>query len=306
MKKHGVIKKCIALALGTTLIMGVAGCGSSGVDSGKEQEAGETFGTEAAWESSTAAQAPETTSAAGTETETTLLIAAAASLEATFEDTLIPMFEEANPGIQVEGTYASSGDLQQQIESGLEADLFMSAATSNMDALVEEGLIDEASVVNLLKNDVILIVPEGVETGVTGFADLANADVVAIGDPESVPAGKYAKEILDGLGIYDAVAEKASFGNSVTEVLIWVAEGSADAGIVYSTDALTENSNGDEKKVTVLATADDSMMETPVIYPVGITSSTTKKEAAQALEEFLQSEDAMNVFVEAGFTVNPP
>lgn len=306
MKKHGVIKKCIALALGTTLIMGVAGCVSSGADSGKEQEAGETFGTEAAWESSTAAQAPETTSAAGTETETTLLIAAAASLEATFEDTLIPMFEEANPGIQVEGTYASSGDLQQQIESGLEADLFMSAATSNMDALVEEGLIDEASVVNLLKNDVVLIVPEGVETEVTGFADLANADVVAIGDPESVPAGKYAKEILDGLGIYDAVAEKASFGNSVTEVLTWVAEGSADAGIVYSTDALTENSNGDEKKVTVLATADDSMMETPVIYPVGITSSTTKKEAAQALEEFLQSEEAMNVFVEAGFTVNQP
>ena len=76
-----------------------------------------------------------------------------------------------------------------------------------------------------------------------------------------------------------------------------MAEGSADAGIVYSTDALTENSNGDEKKVTVLATADDSMMETPVIYPVGITSSTTKKEAAQALEEFLQSEEAMNVFV---------
>ena len=98
MKKHGVIKKCIALALGTTLIMGVAGCVSSGADS------------------------------AGTETETTLLIAAAASLEATFEDTLIPMFEEANPGIQVEGTYASSGDLQQQIESGLEADLFMQSS----------------------------------------------------------------------------------------------------------------------------------------------------------------------------------
>ena len=113
--------------------------------------------------------------------------------------------------------------------------------------LVEEGLVDQASVVNLLKNDVVLIVPEGVESNVTGFEDLANADVVAIGDPESVPAGKYAQEILTGLGTYDQVAEKASFGNSVTEVLTWVAEGSAGAGIVYSTDALTENSNGDDK-----------------------------------------------------------
>ena len=100
------------------------------------------------------------------------------------------------------------------------------------------------------------------------------------------------------------MAEKASFGNSVTEVLTWVAEGSADAGIVYSTDALTENSNGDDKKVTVLATADDSMMQTPVIYPVGITTATTKREAARTLEDFLQSGEAMNIFVEAGFTAN--
>lgn len=297
MKKHGLVKKCMTFALGAALIMGMAGCGPAGSDSSSGQDANETSGTEAAREGATAAQA-----AAGE--ETTLLIAAAASLEAVFEDQLIPMFEEANLGIQVEGTYASSGDLQQQIESGLEADLFMSAATSNMDTLVEEGLVDQASVVNLLKNDVVLIVPEGVESNVTGFEDLANADVVAIGDPESVPAGKYAQEILTGLGIYDQVAEKASFGNSVTEVLTWVAEGSADAGIVYSTDALTENSNGDDKKVTVLATADDSMMETPVIYPVSITTSTTKKEAAQTLEDFLQSEEAMNVFVEAGFTAN--
>ena len=182
--------------------------------------------------------------------------------------------------------------------------MFMSAATSNMDTLVEEGLVDEASVVDLLKNDVVLIVPAGVDSKVTGFEDLTNADVVAMGDPESVPAGKYAREILTGLGIYDEVAEKASFGNSVTEVLTWVAEGSADAGIVYSTDALTENSNGADKKLTVLATADDSMMQTPVIYPVGITTATTKREVARTLEDFLQSGDATNIFVEAGFTAD--
>ena len=296
MKKGTLMKKCMTVALSAALVMGMAGCGSSGSDSGRGQDANEAAGAEHA-QKSTAAEG----TAGG---DTTLLIAAAASLEAVFEDQLIPMFEEANPGVTVEGTYASSGDLQQQIESGLEADLFMSAATSNMDTLVEEGLVDEASVVDLLKNDVVLIVPEGVDSKVTGFEDLTNADVVAMGDPESVPAGKYAREILTGLGIYDEVAEKASFGNSVTEVLTWVAEGSADAGIVYSPDALTENSNGDDKKVTVLATADDSMMQTPVIYPVGITTATTKREAARTLEDFLQSGEVMNIFVEAGFTAN--
>lgn len=296
MKKGTLMKKCMTVALSAALVMGMAGCGSSGSDSGRGQDANEAAGAEHAQKSTTAEG-----TAGG---DTTLLIAAAASLEAVFEDQLIPMFEEANPGVTVEGTYASSGDLQQQIESGLEADLFMSAATSNMDTLVEEGLVDEASVVDLLKNDVVLIVPEGVDSKVTGFEDLTNADVVAMGDPESVPAGKYAREILTGLGIYDEVAEKASFGNSVTEVLTWVAEGSADAGIVYSTDALTENSNGDDKKVTVLATADDSMMQTPVIYPVGITTATTKREVARTLEDFLQSGEAMNIFVEAGFTAD--
>lgn len=295
MKKHVWMKRCAAVALSAALVMGMTGCGSS--DTGKGDADKEAAATDTVQEENTAA-------AEETGGDTTLLIAAAASLEAVFEDTLIPIFEKENPGIKVEGTYASSGDLQQQIESGLEADLFMSAATSNMDTLVGEGLIDEDSVVDLLKNDVVLIVPEGVDTKVTGFEDLTNADVVAIGDPESVPAGKYAKEILTGLGIYDAVAEKASFGNSVTEVLTWVAEGSADAGIVYSTDALTENSNGDDKKVTVLAVAEDSMMQTPVIYPVGIVTASAKKEAAQKLEDFLQSEETMNIFVEAGFTAN--
>ncbi len=84
-------------------------------------------------------------------------MAAAASLQATFDNELIPLFEKENPEIAVEGTYASSGDLQHQIESGLDADVFFSAATSNMDTLAEEKLIDEDTVVDLLKNNIVLI-----------------------------------------------------------------------------------------------------------------------------------------------------
>lgn len=280
MTKHNLLKKAGAFLLSASMVIAMAGCGSSSTDTAEDN-------TEAVQQE-----------------DTKILIAAAASLEATFENELIPMFEEANPGIEVEGTYASSGDLQQQIEAGMEADVFMSAATSNMDTLVEEGIVDDATVVDLLKNDVVLIVPKDVDSKVTGFEDLQNADTVAIGDPESVPAGKYAKEILTNLGNYDAIAEKASFGTSVTEVCTWVAEGSADAGIVYSTDALNENSNGDDKEVIILATAEDSIMDTPVIYPVGVTTSSAQKEAAQNLIDFLQTEEVMNVFVENGFTAN--
>lgn len=233
-----------------------------------------------------------------------ILVAAAASLQATFDNELIPLFEKKNPEITVEGTYASSGDLQQQIESGLDADVFFSAATSNMDTLAEEKLIDEDTVVDLLKNNVVLITPKDSKLGIKSFKDITKADTIAIGDPESVPAGKYAKEILTNLGVYNEVEKKASLGASVTEVLSWVAEGSADAGIVYATDAQTENTNGDDKEVEVVATAEDSMMQTPVVYPVGVVSASTHKDEAKAFEDFLQTDEAKAILEKAGFTIN--
>ena len=233
-----------------------------------------------------------------------ILVAAAASLQATFDNELIPLFEKENPEIAVEGTYASSGDLQHQIESGLDADVFFSAATSNMDTLAEEKLIDEDTVVDLLKNDVMLITPKDSKLGIKSFKDITKADTIAIGDPESVPAGKYAKEILTNLDVYNKVEKKASLGASVTEVLSWVAEGSADAGIVYATDAQTENTNGDDKEVEVVATAEDSMMQTPVVYPVGVVSASTHKDEAKAFEDFLQTDEAKAILEKAGFTIN--
>ena len=150
----------------------------------------------------------KTTEIAAEGGQTKISVAAAASLQATFDDELIPLFEKENPGVTVEGTYASSGDLQQQIESGLDADVFFSAATSNMDTLVDENLVDKDTVVDLLKNDVVLITPKDSKLGIKGFKDITKADTIAIGDPESVPAGKYAKEILTNLGVYDEVEKE--------------------------------------------------------------------------------------------------
>ena len=118
--------------------------------------------------------------------------------------------------------------------------------------------------------------------------------------------GKRVKEVVDGkkVTVYDEVEKKASLGASVTEVLSWVAEGSADAGIVYATDAQTENTNGDDKEVEIVATAEDSMMQTPVIYPVGTVSSSAHKDEAKAFEDFLQTDEAKAILEKAGFTIN--
>ncbi len=296
MKKRNLLIMGMIIA---AMTVGAAGCGDTtaeeSTDSAQEETAAENTETDGA--------DPEETDSQEADAEETepvnILIAAAASLEYSMEDDLIPMFEEQNPDITVEGTYDSSGKLQTQIEEGLDADVFFSAATKQMNALVDEGLVNADSVNNLLENKIVLIVPNGQEGNYSKFEDIANAATVALGDPASVPAGQYAEESLGNLGLWDAVSGKASFGTNVTEVLNWVAEGSADAGIVYATDAATR-----KDAVTVVAEAPADSLAEPVIYPVGMVENSSKKEAAEKFMEFLSSEEAAAVFEEYGFTVN--
>lgn len=228
----------------------------------------------------------------------TIMVAAAASLQYSYEDELIPMFQEQYPYITVEGTYDSSGKLQTQIEQGMQADVFMSAAKKQMNTLMEENLADSDSVVDLLENKIVLITGADVQSDMKEFADIANAETAAIGDPASVPAGQYAQEALTNLGLWDQISAKASLGTNVTEVLNWVAEGSAQAGIVYATDAATTD------KVKIIAEAPEGSLAEKVIYPVGIVSASEHKEEAKLFTDFLASEEALSVFEKYGFTPN--
>lgn len=233
-----------------------------------------------------------------TEEPVKLLVAAAASLEYSYEDELIPMFEEENPNITVEGTYDSSGKLQTQIEEGIEADIFMSAAMKQMSALVDEDLVDKDSVVELLENKIVLITSTDSALDLKEFTDITKAESIAIGDPASVPVGQYSQEALTSLGIWDEVSAKASLGTNVTEVLNWVAEGSAEAGIVYATDAATTD------KVKVVTEAPEGSLAEKAIYPVGVVSTSAQKEAARKFVDFLQSDKAIAVFEKYGFIQN--
>lgn len=229
--------------------------------------------------------------------ESTITVAAAASLKNCMDEKLIPMFKEKYPGIKVQATYDSSGKLQSQIEEGASIDVFMSAAMKQMDELYKKDLIDKDSIVKLLENKIVLIVPVSNEKGISTFQDILRADKIAVGDPASVPAGQYAKEVLTNLKVWEDVSKKASLGTNVTEVLNWVAEGSADAGIVYSTDAASN------KKVKITAEAPEGTVS-KVIYPAGIVKASKYKDSSKKFIEFLQSNEAEKVFESYGFTLN--
>lgn len=225
-------------------------------------------------------------------------LAAAASLKNAYDKDLIPMFEAKYPGVKVTPTYASSGDLQTQIENGLKADVFMSAATKQMNALKNESLIDNSTESKFLENKVVLIVPKDSTSNISSFDDLKNVDgVIAIGDPESVPAGQYAKEALTNLNIWDAVQSKLSLGTDVTAVLNQVAQGSADCGIVYATDAASNDN------VKVVCEAPATALKTPVIYPVAMLKASEHQDASKAFLDFLQTQEAKDIFVKYGFTI---
>lgn len=205
-------------------------------------------------------------------------------------------FTGANPSIMVACNYGASGTLQQQIEQGAPVDVYLSASPKQMDALEKKGLLLLGTRKNLLRNEVVLIVPKDSRSRVSSFQDLARPDVkqIALGEPTTVPAGEYAKEVLTYLGIYDAVKPKAVLAKDVRQVLTYVETGNVDAGIVYSTDAASSS------KVKGVATAPEKS-HAPAIYPVAVIKNSREPAAARAFEDFLFGAQARAIFQKYGF-----
>lgn len=237
--------------------------------------------------------------AAAEDTSGDLYVFIAASLNNAMEE-IQKDFNEDYPDVNILYNADSSGTLQTQIEEGSRCDIFFSAATKQMDALVDEELAKKDSVVDLLENKVVLIKPKDGETKVTGFENITDAKNIALAG-EDVPVGQYSREIFKNLGIEDDVNKmEINEGKNVTDVLASVSEGSNEIGIVYATDATSV-----ADKVDVIAEAPEGSLETPVLYPVGLTvdaeASDAEAAAADAFLEYLQTNDAMKVFEEYGF-----
>ncbi|MBE5959188.1 MAG: molybdate ABC transporter substrate-binding protein [Lachnospiraceae bacterium] len=222
-----------------------------------------------------------------------LTILAAASLTDVCDE-IKEKYEKDNKVI-LTFSYASSGALQTQIEEGIKADMFMSASTDQMDILTEGGFIDKDSTKNLLENKVVLITSKE-KNDVTSFEDIKEDKVklVGIGNPESVPAGKYAKQVFESLGMWDVVEKKANLGADVRTVLTWVEAGEADCGVVYETDAKVSD------KVKIVATAEKGLCK-DIIYPVGTLSNSENKDEVKKLTDYMSSSEGMETFKKYGF-----
>jgi molybdate transport system substrate-binding protein len=235
------------------------------------------------------------TTAKGKNTNTiNLTVSAAASLKDSMDE-IEKIYTKENPNVKITYDFGASGTLQQQIEQGAPVDVFISAATKQMNELKNKGLLVNNTDKNLLENSLVLIVPKDSST-VKDFSDLATDKVkkVALGEPKTVPAGQYANEVLTYFKILDKVQPKTVLGNDVREVLTWVETGNADAGIVYATDAKISN------KVKVVATASENSHK-PVLYPVAAIKDSKNIEAVKEFIQFLSGDKAKAIFEKYGF-----
>ncbi|NHC38675.1 molybdate ABC transporter substrate-binding protein [Bacillus sp. MM2020_1] len=222
-----------------------------------------------------------------------LTISAAASLQDALTE-ITSNFNKEHGNLKINYNFGASGALQQQISQGAPVDLFFSAAEDKFDQLVIDGLIEKKNGIDLVGNELVLVVPKDSTKGIKTFEDLTKADKLSIGTPESVPAGKYAKEVLGNLTIWNSVEGKIVYAKDVRQVLTYVETGNVDAGMVYKTDALTSN------KVEIAATA-DKKTHTPIVYPVGIIKASSHPKEAMLFYEYLNSNEAMEVFKKYGF-----
>ncbi|MDJ1175718.1 molybdate ABC transporter substrate-binding protein [Roseofilum capinflatum] len=225
---------------------------------------------------------------------TVLVISAAASLQDVLQE-IGDIYRQHTPHIQLTYNFGASGSLRYQIEQGAPVDIYISAAQRYMDALQSQDLLLPGTRKDLLKNEMVLITAKR-NTDISGFTQLKSDRVqkIAIGAPESVPAGAYAKEVLDTLHLYQALESKFVFAKDVRQVLTYVETGNVDAGMVYRTDAKIS----DRVKIIEIA-PDDS--HSPIVYPVAIIRESKNPEAAQEFVQFLFSPPAQKIFQKYGF-----
>lgn len=198
-------------------------------------------------------------------------------------------------------SFAATSALARQVEAGAGADLFISADEEWMDALARKGLIRPGSRAQLLGNSLVLIAPatSDVELTLARGMPLGRAlgeGRLALADPAGVPAGRYAKQALESLGVWDQVAGRAAAADNVRAALALVARGEAPLGIVYATDAKAE------PKVRVVGVF-PPRSHAPITYPIALLKTAHGSEA-EALRRFLLSPEALAVFQSHGFT--PP
>lgn len=223
-----------------------------------------------------------------------LTVSAAASLRESLEEAG-QKYMDGNPDVKIIYNFGATGSLQQQIVQGAPVDVFISAAENKYKELLSKDLIDHNYSLQLLENELVLIERSN-KKDVNSINDLMDTNVkrIAIGTPETVPAGHYAKQALLSANIWSKVESKIINTKDVRQVLTYVETGNADAGFVYKTDALIS----DKIKIKKIIGQDE---HGPIIYPAGVVATSKNKEEAARFLKFLSSKEAMQTFKKYGF-----
>lgn len=233
-----------------------------------------------------------------------LVVFGAASMTETLTR-IADLYKKVEPDVKLTFNFDSSGTLKSQIEEGAVCDVFVSASQKQMNQLdiaseKNEKKLDfvlEGTRVNLLENRVVLVVPKGNPAKVTEFKDVGTDAVrlVALGN-DDVPVGQYSREIFTNMGLWDGMQKKVTFGGNVKEVAVQVQEGAVDCGVVYATDAASAG-------LTVVASAPEGTLKTPVVYPAAVVKAGKHPEEAKKFLAFLRTPECAEVFEAVGFTV---
>jgi molybdate transport system substrate-binding protein len=221
-----------------------------------------------------------------------VVVSAAVSLTDVLQD-LAPAYEAAGGG-RVTFNFAASNVLARQIVAGAPVDVFLSADARQMALVQETGLVEPGYPIPLVGNELALIVPAGDTSSSLDLLRSPRLQRLAIGNPEAVPAGVYAKHFLERAGLWRDLEAKLLPAGNVRGVLAAVENAAADAGIVYNTDARTS------RRVRIAATI--SGPNAPdIVYPAAVIAGSRRKPAAVRFIAFLASEEAQGIFVRHGF-----
>ena len=224
-----------------------------------------------------------------------LTVSAAASLTNAFQ-AIGQAFEKAHPGAKLTFNFAASGPLLAQIQQGAPVDVFASADQETMNRAATAKLLADGTRADFAHNTLVVIVPSTAAKTPQALQDLAGADFkrIATGTPATVPVGRYTMEAVQKAGLTDALQPRWIFGESVRQVLNYVARGEVDAGFVYRTDALIE-----PEKARIAFTAPTT---TPVSYPIAAIAASKNADGARQFIGFVRSAQGQEILEKFGFS----
>jgi molybdate transport system substrate-binding protein len=223
-----------------------------------------------------------------------ITVSAAASLTNAFKD-IAKSFEAAYPEHKVLLNFAGSGELLQQIAKGAPVDVFASADQETMDRAQAQGLLIDASRKDFIRNTLVVITPIKSTLKLNELADLQQKGLqrLAVSNPESVPVGRYSKQVLVDHDLWGVLADKIINTQNVRQSLDYVARDEVGAGFVYTTDAAIM-----ADKVKVQFTVP---LKTKVSYPIAVTKEGYRKELSQQFIDYMFNEESQAVLTGYGF-----